>query len=165
MTRAPANRMNMTDGERSVLLAYCAIAFFGAGLSFVIINNLGGGQSVVRTFTGYDLWSMLAGTVGAPVGLFLARRWFGHPGIPGLARAIAGMPMMAFFSGTVGGTMALPFYGTMFGPFSILVTFWAMPIVAAFFFVMLMAVHQLFAVYHRERETLFAMPPDDGIPV
>ncbi|MFO7805726.1 MAG: hypothetical protein R6V30_08665 [Paracoccaceae bacterium] len=163
MSRA-FKRLNMSDGERSVFLAYCAVAMFGAGLSFVIINGLGGGETVLRKFTAYDLWSMVAGTVGAPAGLYISRRWFGGSGIIGWARMLVGVPCVAFFGGIAGGTLALPFYGTMFGPFSVAMTFWAMPLLALFFVLMLVATHMLFAVYHRERDTLFRMPPDDGIP-
>jgi len=157
-------RLNMTDGERSVLLAYGAVAMSGAGLSFVIINGLGGGETVLRMFSAYDLWSMVAGTVGAPMGLYISRRWFGGPGIVGWVRMLIGVPCVAFFGGIAGGTLALPFYGTMFGPFSVAMIFWAMPLVAFFFLLILVATHMLFAVHHRERDTLFRMPQDDGIP-
>ncbi|MEJ6398452.1 hypothetical protein [Yoonia sp. 208BN28-4] len=148
-------RLYLTEGERSIVFALCGIAFFGAIVAFIVVNQLGGQSQIVRPLTTYDYWIICSGALGAPAGAFLARNWFGHPGGAGVMKACVGIIVTSFLSSIIAGTLALPFYGTMFGPFSLIVTMVASPMLALIWAAMLLGAHLLVAVYRRERETIF----------
>lgn len=148
-------RLYLTEGERSVVFALFGIGFFGAIISFVVVNQLGGGQHIIRPLAPYDYWIICSGAIGAPVGAFLGRDWFGHPGHAGILRASAGVLIVSFLASVVAGTLALPLYGTMFGPFSMIVTMVGSPMLAVIWVSMLLGAHLLVGVYRRERETIF----------
>lgn len=156
--------LNMTEGERGIVLAYLGLAIFGAGLAFTVVNRLGGAQELLRPLGWVDLWMILAGALGADAGLFLGADKLGHAGWRGVKRALAGCLIISLSASVVAGTLALPGFGTMFGPFATAITFWQSPIVLVFWLMMLLACHLLFANWRRERETLFTIP-DDGLPV
>ncbi len=158
-------RFSLTDGERSVVLAYIGVALFGAGLSFTIVNNLGGDDTILRSLSTYDYWVIFAGAVGAALGLFVGQGRLGHAGWPGARRAIFGLIVVTFAATVTGGTLALPGYGTMFGPLAAGLTFWETPLLLLFWTIILIACHMLFAIWRRERDTLFVIEEDDGIPI
>ncbi len=145
----------LTDGEQSVILALSGIAFFGAIVAFIVVNQLGGGNEIIRSLSYYDYWIICCGAIGAPAGALLARDWFGHPGLRGLARAATGALIVSFLASIIAGTLALPFYGTMFGPFSLVVTMLGAPLLAVIWISMLLGAHFLVAAWRRERETIF----------
>ncbi len=145
------------------MLAYTIVALFGAGLSFLVVNQLGGSQEIIRTLGWYDFWVIVSGSVGAASGLFIGRRWLGHRGFNGILRALAGMLVISFTGSLVGGTLSLPIYGTMFGPLALAVTLYENTMTLGFWLFTLAVTHVLFLVYRSERETLFQVP-DTGIP-
>lgn len=156
-------RLSLSDGERSVLLAFIGVAIFGAGLSFTVVNRLGGSDTILRALGAYDYWIILAGALGAAVGLYIGSPRLGHPGLLGFRRALFGYVVVTFAATVVAGSLALPGYGTMFGPFAAILTFWETPLLLAFWATVLVACHLLFAIWRRERDTLFVIH-DDGIP-
>lgn len=158
-------RFWLTEGERGVLLAYIGVAVFGAGLAHTVVNNLGGNHEILRTLTTYDIWMILSGALGADIALYVSRDKFGQPSGAGLGQALIGMFTVTFIAAVVAGTFALPGYGTMFGPFAAFVTFWASPLLLIFWGMMLLATHWLYARWRSERDTVFAEPEDDGLPV
>jgi hypothetical protein len=148
-------RLKMTDGEQSILFALFAVAVFGACVAFSVVSQLGGGREIIRPLTGYDLWSIFAGASGSAIGLYLARSWFGHPGLHGIGQAAVGVLWVSFLGSIIGGTLALPFYGTMFGPFSVIVTMFGAPLLALFWVCTLLGAHVLVGKWRRERDTIF----------
>lgn len=157
-------RLALTDGEQSLCLAYFSVGIFSAGLAFIVVNQLSGGAAVFRPLSAYDLWVIFAGAVGGCAGLFLGRRWMGHNGVLGFIRALVGMFIVSFLGALIGGTLALPLYGTMFGPFSLIVALIGAPQLAMFWGVILLSAHFLICVWRRERDTVFGAPQNTGMP-
>ena len=54
-----------------------------------------------------------------------------------------------------GGTLALPFFETMFGPLALAGTFIAYPLIAGFWLLNLILAHVARGAYLRERDTIF----------
>ena len=155
------NLLSLSRGERGLYSAYIIVAMFGAGLSFIAINRLGGHTEILRALTIYDYWAIVSGAIGATAALFIGRRWFGQPGGRGLFMALCGIPVISFIGGLIGGTVALPIYGTMFGPMALAVTLYNNPLVAVLWTSNLLSAHYLFLAYRRERDTVFLEPSDE----
>ncbi|MFT5649580.1 MAG: hypothetical protein ACJAXK_002624 [Yoonia sp.] len=148
-------RITLTEGEQSILLAFFGVAFFGAALALNVVTTLGGHAAMFRPFAAYDYWIVLSGALGGCAGLYMGRNWMGLPGLHGIASAIVGTVWISFLGGVVGGTLALPFYGTMFGPFTLFVSLFSAPLLAVFWACILMAAHFLLMVWRAERDTIF----------
>lgn len=144
-----------TRGERSLVVAYAGIAFFGAIVAFSVVNQLENRGSFIRALSPYDWWIIFAGASGAYGGLYLGRVWLGHPGLHGWWRAIVAIPVISFMASLIGGTLALPGHGTMFGPLAMLTTLIANPLLACFWTSMIFAAHYGFVIWRAERETIF----------
>ena len=145
----------LTQGERSIALAYFGVAFFGGALGLNVVVSLGGAAALIAPFNAYDYWLMFSGVLGGIAGLFVGRDWMGHDGLAGIGRALIGIIWISFVGALVGGTLALPFYGTMFGPFIVIVTLLGAPLLAMLWAINLMGIHMLFGVYQRERDSIF----------
>ena len=65
------------------------------------------------------------------------------------------MLIVTFFGPIIAGTLALPLYGTMFGPFTLGLIFFASPMTAVFWLGNLLGVHVLFLTWHSERDSIF----------
>ena len=154
------HRLWLTEGEKGVFLAYVALAIFGAGMAHTVVNDLGGDDVILRKLSVWDVWMIFAGAIGADIGLFSARHSFGN----GVRTALWGACIVTGVATVIGGTLALPGYGTMFGPFAVFVTFWSSPLLFLFWCIMLLAVHLLFLKWRQERETIYASPKDNGLP-
>lgn len=85
----------------------------------------------------------------------MGRNWMGHPGLRGAAFALVGTIWISFLGGLVGGSLALPFYGTMFGPFSLFVSLFSAPLLAIFWACILFAAHYLLMFWWTERNSIF----------
>ena len=153
--------VTLTQGEQSVLLAFFGVAFFGAALALNVVVTLGGQDALVHPFAAYDYWVVLSGAIGGCAGLYLGRGWMGWPGLRGIAFAIIGTLWISFLGGLVGGSLALPFYGTMFGPFTLFVSLFSAPLLALFWGGILIAGHFLLMIWRSERDSIFnAVLPD-----
>lgn len=157
-------RMKMTPGERGVLVAGLVVSIFGAGLAHSVVGQLGGSNTILRTLSHYDFWIIVSGALGAVFGLYLGRNWMGHPGFAGWRKASLGIFVITMISAICGGTLALPLYGTMFGPFSVIMTFFGNPILAVFWSAILLAAHALIIDWRFERDSIFREPADNGMP-
>ncbi len=149
-----------SDGEKCRWLAYALIAVFGAGISFVAVARIGHGAGLSHAMSIYEQWIVVAGAIGAAAGLYLARDRFGWPGTQGAIRALRGGLIATVTGPVVAGTLALPLYGTMFGPFTFLVMLAGAPILALLWVLNLSAIHVLFRAWRRERNTIFGETPD-----
>jgi len=148
-------RITMTEGEQSILLAYLGVAFLGGVLALNVVASLGGQDTVFHRFSSYHWWVMISGGFGGSAGLYMGSNWMGLPGLRGVTFAIIGTVWISFLGGLVGGTLAFPFYGTMFGPFSLFVTLFSTPLLVTFWVCTLMASHYFLMVWRVERETIF----------
>lgn len=71
------------------------------------------------------------------------------------------MIWISFVGALFGGTLALPFYGTMFGPFTLVVTLIKAPILALLWTSSLLSAHFMIKVRRDERDSvLYAALPD-----
>ena len=159
MLKTALNPLKMTDGEQSVLLAFIGVGLLGAGMSFTIVNEMGGEGQILRPLSWYDSWMILSGLIGACVGLFLGRSCLGHGGWRGAFCMLRGGIVVTFAAAIVGGSLALPLYGTMFGPLLLGMTLWGHPILGAIWVAMLLGAHALFRSFRRERQVFLDRLP------
>ncbi len=144
-----------STGERGIYLAYCVVGVFGAVLAFLVVNQLAGNEQILSKVGAYDLWAIVSGAVGATSGLYLGRRWLGGPGLAGWLNALVAIPVVSFMGSLVAGTIALPIYGTMFGPLALAVTLYENVIVLFLWIWTVLVTHSLFCEYRKERLTIF----------
>ena len=156
--------LSLSEGERSLLAAFVAVALFGAGLAFVVVTRLNGIDILLHPISLYDCWLIVSGAAGGILGLRLSLPYLGQAGPRGVVLAAVSVPYSVVIGAVVAGTFALPGFGTMFGPFAALMAFLDNPLLFAFWTVSIGAAHVLIMVWRRERDSLFALPPDDGIP-
>ena len=152
-----------TEGERARALAFFLLGVFGAGMGFLAVTRLSEGAFFDRGMSLYEYYIVLAGALGSMAALFLSGDRMGRPGADGVLRGLAGGVWVSFVGAVIAGTLALPGYGTMFGPFTMAVTLAGAPILAFFWVANLLAVHVLMANWQRERDSIF-VPEGDGIP-
>ncbi len=142
-------------GETRLLAAAIGVGVFGGLLSFFVVTQMGKSKILLRTLSHADLWFVVAGILGALGGLYMARGWFGYCGLRGHIHAVCGVLVISFVGPLIGGTLALPFYGTMFGPMMFGLTLISNPILGLLWLGTLFAAHALIKSWRRERETLF----------
>ncbi|TNY30865.1 hypothetical protein [Pelagovum pacificum] len=145
-----------TDGERARALAYLLVAVVGAWMSFVIVTNLDNpDRPFFQPLTGYETWQIAAGAIGAIVGLALSGELLGQSGRYGWKRAIWGGVFVSFVGALVAGTLVLPLFGTMFGPFSLFVALVGRPLLAVVWIAHLAGAHWLLRRWRQERDSIF----------
>ena len=155
-----------TEGERRQALAYIVVAFFGAGLGLTVLTGLGGADFLERPLTWYELWVVIASAIGGAAGVRFNTRWIGVPGFSGFLRSIPGVLFVTIIGAVVAGTLALPLYGTMFGPFILLITMVKNPMLASLWVWCVMASHFLLTERHHERNSIFnRLRQQDDMPV
>lgn len=97
----------------------------------------------------------IGGAVGLSSAVFLTREGFGHRGIFfGVYAAVSSIASV-LLAGVIGGTIALPVFGTMFGPWLLVVTFVQAPVLLLPVTFALWAFHISYQRYRDERETIF----------
>jgi len=142
-------------GERRRVLAYLIVALFGAGLSFVAVTRLSGDAVIAAPLGLHDIWMVFSGAAGATAALYLVRNRMGLPGLSGLYQAALAVILISFIGALIAGTLALPVYGTMFGPFTLAIMFISSPLVAVLWAANLMGAHLLLTSWRAERESIF----------
>ena len=150
-----------TDGERGHVLAYVIVTLAGALMTFLIVTRLESADRPLFTaLTSYEIWVTVSGGIGAIAALYLTGELMGQPGKTGFLHALRGVLWLSFAGSLISGTFALPLYGTMFGPFSLVVTVIGAPILGVLWFGALFAAHFLMIRYRRERQSIW-VPLDD----
>lgn len=144
-----------SQGERSRAVAYAIVGVFGAGIGFLVAMHLSQGAVIHQGFAAYDIWMVFAGSIGSMMGLYIAGKRFGHPGWRGLVNALAASVWVSFVGSLIGGTLMLPLYGTMFGPFTLAITLSSQPIFAVLWFANLFGAHLMLTYWRRERDSIF----------
>ncbi|MBL4812139.1 MAG: hypothetical protein JKX69_07250 [Rhodobacteraceae bacterium] len=135
------------------------VALIGGLIAFRASVHLGGGAYF--PISSYDAWVMCSGVIGAPSGMLLARRHFGHRGRHGALRAVFGATLATLFAAIICGSLALPLYGTMFGPFTMIIVLAGAPLLGLVWLFGLVYIH--FAATHlrTERDSIFSPQPSD----
>jgi len=149
-----------TEGERGVFTAYAIISVFGALLSFVVVNGLGGQTHILRPLGSYDFWVIFAGGVGAGIGLYAGRKWLGKPGLVGWLNALFAVPAITLLASLVAGTLALPLYGTMFGPMALTITFVEHSLLLFLWVWTVLLAHSMFVAFHKEQDEEDSIKPE-----
>lgn len=135
-------------------MAYLGVAIFGAMLGLNVVLTLGGAAAWITPFTTYNYWIMLSSAIGGCAGLYIGRDWMGHAGSRGAIRAAIGAVWISLVGAVIGGTLALPLYGTMFGPFTLVVTLFGAPLLALVWACALFSAHLMFKVQRAEYDSI-----------
>jgi len=154
MRRKLVRFTRMTEGERARALAFFLIGLGSAALGYLAVLHLDQ-AAMFQGLSGYQAWIVVASGFGGLAALFLSRDRLGQSGRSGIIRGIAGAVWVTFVGALIGGTLSLPLYGTMFGPFVVCVTLAGAPILATLWVFNLFAVHVLFGIYQTERDSIF----------
>lgn len=155
MIRRIGRHFTLTEGERSIMAAVISVAVFGAFLAFNVVMTIGGHASMMAGLSAYELWVVFSGAVGGPAGLYLCRNWMGQAGWRGFCTAIVGVIAVSVTGSIVGGTLALPFYGTMFGPFTLIMSLISAPLLAFLWASTLLGTHFLMGIWRSEQDSIF----------
>ena len=142
-------------GEKSRLGAFAMVGAFGAAIGFLVAMHLSQGALLRQGLAPYDLWMIVAGSIGSMAGLYIAGNWFGHGGWQGMVKALAASVWVSFVGSLIGGTLMLPLYGTMFGPFTLAITLSTRPLFAVLWFANLFGAHLMLTYWQRERDSIF----------
>ena len=151
-------RPRLSAGERQFYIAALIVALMGALLAHVSLSDISA-QGHVQDLHLRDpmtLWTLAAGAIGAVAGFGSTyARWFGYAGTVGWIRALYGGVGISLVGSVVGGTLILPYYGTMFGPFQLVIVMIAHPLLALAWVAVLAAVHWLLIPWQAERDSIF----------
>jgi hypothetical protein len=148
----------LSAGERRVALALGLVALFGALAAHDTVQRLGEGAVPHPARHLYEVWVAASGAIGAATATWLCRRSLGLPGLRGLARASVAILRITAWAPVIAGSLALPFYGTMFGPMALVVAFCRAPATGLLWAATLAAAHVMFAPWQRERDSIVLRP-------
>lgn len=147
-------KSKLTEGERARALAFLLVAICSACVGFLAVIHLDR-TALFDGLSWYQTWIVVASGLGGMIALFLSGDRMGQSGHSGALRAVAGGIWVTFIGALIGGTLGLPLYGTMFGPFIVVVTLMGAPILAMLWAFNLLGIHFLLATYQRERDSIF----------
>jgi len=145
--------LTLTRGERSLALALAVIGLFGGLVAFILVVRVDPAAFFGRGPSWYEAWVIGSGGVGTALALFVVRHRVARRGAVSAILTLLGVSLLA---GLIGGSLALPLYGTMFGPFLFVVTLAGSPVLALLWCVNLVAVHMLLCAWQDERDSIFA---------
>ena len=148
---------NLTEGERSFVMAHVATAVLGAMLAFSAVLRMRQDAFFAQPVTPYDIWIVLSGALGGALGLYLNRHRMGQVGPAGMLKALGAIVMSNVTGAVICGTLALPLYGTMFGPFTLFVILVSSPVLCLVWLANQAGAHMLLARYHTERDSIFVV--------
>lgn len=149
------NRYRLSDGKRAQALAYFLVAVVGLGMGYLNVVRLADGRPLIEGFSWYERWIVLCAGLGAVTALFLSGDRMGQGGPWSAARALAGAIWVSIVGAIIAGTLALPLYGTMFAPFSLVITLATSPVIALIWAAHLLGIHILLGIFQRERDSIF----------
>lgn len=149
-------RLSLSQGERAILASYAVVGLSAGVICSVATLRLADENLFHATPGVLDLWIFAAGMFGGVAGIFAGQSYLGQVGAAGLLGFFQGFIVINFFAALAGGTLVLPFYGTMFGILAVVGAFVAYPWLAAIWIVSVWTAHFARAVYNRERDSIFA---------
>lgn len=140
-----------TRGERNLALAYLLVAGLGSLIAFFsVVRLMNQGPFVELGF--FEWWVCIAGALGAVLALHASERHLGNKGAEGALRAIWGAFYLSLVGSLVAGTLVLPVFGTMFGPFTLAITLIGAPILAAAWLSAVLLAHLTLLAYREEMQ-------------
>lgn len=148
------DKFRISEGERARALAFLMIGACSSALGYLAVLHLDS-TALFEELSWYQTWIIVASGLGGMIALYLSGDRMGQPGRTGALRAVAGAIWVTAIGALIGGTMGLPLYGTMFGPFIIAVTLAGAPILAMLWAFNLYGIHMLMSIYQRERDSIF----------
>ncbi len=149
-------RIRRSGGERNVLFAVLSVAAFGGILAIDVVESLAADHVVLQSMNFFTFWALAAGAVGGACGLLSSyRKYFGYKGLSGWLWALLGGLMVSGIGAVIGGTMILPYYGTMFAPLKLIIVMFETPAFAAIWVAMVVCVHKLVQQWREERDSIF----------
>lgn len=154
MRTALRKRNKLTQGERARALAFLLVGFCSGALGFLAVLHLDQ-TALFDSLSWYQTWIVIGATLGGLLALFLSGDRLGQAGARGALRSLAGGLWLTFVGALIGGTLGLPLYGTMFGPFIVFVTLIGAPLLAFLWIFNLIGVHLLLRIYQDERDSIF----------
>ncbi len=146
---------NLTEGERSFVLAHVATAVFGAILALSAVMRMHPGVFFAQPMSVYDIWIVLCGAIGGALGLYMNRHRIGQGGPAGMVQALGAIVLSNVTGAVICGTLALPLFGTMFGPFTLIMILISSPLLCLIWLANQLGAYLLLARYHTERDSIF----------
>jgi hypothetical protein len=137
------------------VLAHSATALLGAVVALTAIVRMRQGEFFSEPMTAYSLWFILSGAIGGALGLYMHRHRMGQGGSYPAVQALGAIVLSNATGAVICGTLTLPLYGTMFGPFTLIMILVSSPVVSLIWLVNQLAVHLLLARFHAERDSIF----------
>ena len=105
----------MSTNERFQILAMICLCCSGSMFGSAALTELVWGSDPVSSDY-QKIWLTIAAGLGAVAAAFFVRASFGKPGDYGSIIACAGIVNATLLLGIVAGTLLLPVFGTIFGP-------------------------------------------------
>lgn len=143
-----------SPAERMVFMGYAGVAVCGAILGSEALSGLQGHIDLMGEDIAQGMLAV-ASAVGGCIAAGLLRDKFGFSGRAGALRALLGVVFATATLGIAAGTFVLPVFGTMFGPWLLVVTLVTKPLVALPWLLSLLGFHLAFRSYRREQNTVF----------
>lgn len=147
-----------SPAERLILGALVGCACAGGLLGYVALGGLQGMVEIVGPEIG-GMMSVGASFFGGLGSAILVRDRLGREGTRGVLSAIAGGVLATALLGIIAGTIVLPIFGTMFGPWLVLMTAATKPWYVLPWIASLYGMHKARRSYLAEQETLFRYVP------
>lgn len=154
-------KRRISEGTRARVLAFFLVGISSGGLGFLAVVHLDQ-SALFEQMTAYQTWTIVASALGGILALFLAGDRVGSDDGRRLLRGIVGGVWVTFVGALIGGTLSLPLYGTMFGPFIVVVTLAGAPLLAVIWAFNLVAIHVLMNTYQKERDSIFTPAPSSS---
>ena len=148
-------RTGPTEGQRARLMAFLITGLFGMIMGYLAVLRFDDGAQLAQGLNWYETWIVIAAGVGGVSALWMAGDRVGQHGPWATPRVVAGMIWVSLVGAIIAGTLALPVYGTMFAPFTLLVTLLTSPLVVLFWTACMAAVHLCMVTYRCERDSVF----------
>lgn len=161
MLQEISRRVMPTPGVQSLALAYVVVMGFGIIFALIVILRLDPAAFFSRAISLYEYWIVIAGALGAAAALRFALPWFGTSS---LWLTAGGIGLVTFVAPIVAGTLALPIYGTMFGPMTLALILVASPVTALLWIATLLGVDRLVRKWNAERDSIFGSQPAPLFP-
>ncbi len=133
-------------------MAYGISGVFGLLFGLTIVMRLDNSVFATRFLTLFEAWTLTASVIGVCVSLRIARDKLC---MPSAFRTFEGMLLLTVLAPIAAGTLILPIYGTMFGPFTLALIFWALPITALVWLFAMIVISALLREWQRERDSIF----------
>ena len=144
--------LTLSDGEQCLVLAYLCTGLFGAATAMITVTQLAEAGRMPAQFSLYEQWVIVCGAIGAMSAFGLSGPRFGREGLSGVFSAVRGALWVSIVGSVIAGTLALPLYGTMFGPITLAVILAQSPILALCWFANLIAAHILLRGFRVEQD-------------